>query len=249
MFRLFSTYKRVKTFTVRTLVLITMTVGAVSCYVTKPSGYYGPDTLPRKETSITRRVSSKRPSLYEVSKLPAIDLKLNHEIAEEVRNYSSQGKLFRESFERREPYYEVLKQIFRDEKVPVELLSLALVESSFKINARSPMGAVGLWQFIKGTAREYGLNVGILNDERKDPVLSTIAAARMLRDLYTNYEDWNLVLAAYNAGPAAVDRALRETKAKTFWDLSRMGRLNPETRRFVPKVLAAAIIERDKIFG
>jgi membrane-bound lytic murein transglycosylase D len=102
-----------------------------------------------------------------------------------------------------------------------------------------------MWQFMKPTARSYGLSISLLEDQRKDPILSTIAAARMLRDLYDAYEDWPLALAAYNAGPARVDRALVRTGAHDFWGLCEKKAISKETREFVPRILAATMIEKD----
>ena len=109
-----------------------------------------------------------------------------------------------------------------------------------------------MWQFMKSTARLYGLKVGLFVDERQDPILSTIAAARLLRDLYDQYQDWHLALAAYNAGTGAIDRALARVRDRDFWTLARSGRLNRQTAEFVPKFIAAsllmnsAVAEREK---
>jgi hypothetical protein len=144
--------------------------------------------------------------------------------------------------QRRREHYPVLRAIFEDEAIPPELINLALIESGFDTHARSGVGAVGMWQFMRPTARQYGLQVGLLRDERKDPILSTIAAARYLRDLYQMFDDWHLALAAYNAGPGAVLRAMKRSGLTDFWSLARKRQLPLQTVRFVPRFIAAALI-------
>ena len=128
-----------------------------------------------------------------------------------------------------------------------------MVESGFNRNARSYRGATGLWQFMGGTAKQYGLRVGFWADDRRDPYRSTEAAARYLRDLYRRYNDWNLTLAAYNTGPGNLNRALKKCRCSgkgAFWEISRRRYISKETRRFVPKVMAAALIEREpRLYG
>ena len=148
-------------------------------------------------------------------------------------------------FRSRNQFYPILAEIFEDEGVPHDLLNLAMVESGYNIQAKSQVGAVGMWQFMKSTAQVYGLSVGVLEDERKDPILSTIAAARHLKDLYNLYKDWYLALAAYNAGPGAVQRAVSKTGTADFWSLARNGKFSKQTRDFVPRFIAATLIARD----
>ena len=175
--------------------------------------------------------------------LPAPKLAITPEVHRELSNFTGNGRRHVQlSLERRDELWSTIQQIFQDEGVPQELQAVALVESGFNPDARSPSGAVGIWQFMKGTAQVYGLKVGWLEDQRKDVILSTIAAARHLKDLYRAYRDWELALAAYNAGSAAVDRALNRSGSTSFWELSRKGLLRSETRRYVPKFIAAALI-------
>jgi membrane-bound lytic murein transglycosylase D len=113
------------------------------------------------------------------------------------------------------------------------------VESAGNPLALSPKGARGLWQFMPGTARRYGLRVDAERDDRLDLELSTRAAARYLRDLHQRFGDWPLALAAYNAGAVQVERAVRRGGAPDFWRLSAQGLLPPETRAYVPAVFRA----------
>ena len=126
--------------------------------------------------------------------------------------------------------------------MPGELCLLPIIESALNASARSRSGAVGYWQFIRGTAKRYGLKMDWWVDERRDPVASTDAALRYLADLHALFDDWLLALAAYNCGERAVARALKAAPAgATFFDL----RLPRETRAYVPRLLAFAAIFAD----
>ena len=142
-------------------------------------------------------------------------------------------------------HYEATKKVFEGQGVPTELLSVAAVESGFNPRAASPAGARGMWQFMKSTARNYGLKVGKKQDDRLDPKLSTVAAARHLRDLFVNFQDWHHALAAYNAGSGAVNKVMTSEGESDFWELSRNGRFPRETRKFVPRVIALSMIFSD----
>jgi len=133
-------------------------------------------------------------------------------------------------------------------EIPEDFLYLAVIESGMNPRATSRAGAVGIWQFMEGTAREEGLEVGWAVDERRDPVASTEAAARHLRRLHDRFGDWGLAVAAYNSGAYRVRRALRRAgPGADFWELSRRRLLPRETRDYVPKLLAAARIGRDPV--
>ncbi|HKC85565.1 MAG TPA: transglycosylase SLT domain-containing protein [Blastocatellia bacterium] len=135
-------------------------------------------------------------------------------------------------------YREPLGRILIEEKVPVELLAVALVESGFNPLALSPKGARGVWQFMPETAERYGLSVSATDDHRTHPEHSTRAAARYLRDLYRQFGDWKLALAAYNWGENRVRRIIERTGVRDFDQLARRGLLPLETRKYVPAVLA-----------
>jgi soluble lytic murein transglycosylase-like protein len=178
--------------------------------------------------------------------LPPLNLTVTPEVQKELNHFRVRDSAFvKKSLKRLGSYEPVLKQIFADEGVPAELINVAMVESAFNPKARSGAGALGMWQFMRSTGRIYGLKSGVFGDQRKDPVLSTIAAARHLRDLYISYKDWHLALAAYNAGPGRVDRAMRRVGSKNFWVLCRKRALPLQTRRYVPKVVAAAILSKN----
>lgn len=136
-------------------------------------------------------------------------------------------------------YRDALGRILVEEKVPPELLAVALVESGFNPLALSPKGARGIWQFMPATAARYGLTVQPANDHRTHPEHSTRAAARYLRDLYRQFGDWKLALAAYNAGETRVQQIMDRTGIRDFDEMARRGLLPLETRNYVPAVLAA----------
>jgi len=135
-------------------------------------------------------------------------------------------------------YREPLGRILIEEKVPVELLAVALVESGLNPLALSPKGARGIWQLMPETAERYGLVVGATADHRTHPEHSTRAAARYLRDLYQQFGDWKLTLAAYNWGENRVQRIVERTGIRDFDQLARRGLLPLETSKYVPAVLA-----------
>lgn len=125
--------------------------------------------------------------------------------------------------------------------LPLELKYLPVIESALNPMAVSRQGAVGLWQFMLATGKIYGLKVTSLIDERRDPIKSTRAAARYLKDLYDIYHDWNLVLAAYNCGPGTINKAIRRAGGeKDFWKIYNY--LPKETRGYVPAFIAANYI-------
>ncbi len=135
-------------------------------------------------------------------------------------------------------YREPLGRILIEEKVPVELLAVALVESGFNPLALSPKGARGIWQFMPETAARYGLAVDAADDHRTHPEHSTRAAARYLRDLYRQFGDWKLALAAYNWGENRMQRIIERTGVHDFYLMVRRGLLPLETRKYVLAVLA-----------
>jgi len=135
-------------------------------------------------------------------------------------------------------YFPIFEQALDAHGLPLEFRYLPVIESALHNRAVSHMGAAGLWQFMIATGRAYGLEINSLIDERLDPVKSSDAAARFLRDLYRMYGDWHMVLAAYNCGPGNVNRAIRRSGGKRdFWAI--FPYLPRETRSFVPIFIAA----------
>lgn len=138
----------------------------------------------------------------------------------------------------REYYFPMIEDIFDYYGLPGELKYVAVIESALNPNAVSKVGATGLWQFMYSTGRAYGLTINSVIDERRDPVKSTHAAARFLKDLYKMYNDWGLVIAAYNCGPGNVNKAIRRSgNRKDYWEI--YYRLPRETRGYLPGYIAA----------
>jgi soluble lytic murein transglycosylase-like protein len=156
-----------------------------------------------------------------------------------VEEKTRQNVKLQQAVERVQGLRSVLEPILREEGVPQQLAAVVLVESGGTSTALSAKGARGLWQFMPDTARRYGLVVTASSDERLDPYKSTHAAARYLRDLYTQFGNWPLALAAYNAGEDAVQRAVERTSSHDFNSIARLGVLPLETRSYVPAVLNA----------
>ena len=150
-----------------------------------------------------------------------------------------------ESLIRSAKYKKLIDKVLDDFKLPKGLAYLPVIESAYLPTLTSRAGAHGIWQFMPETAREYGLRVDWWIDERADPERSTRAAAQYLRDLYRQFNDWPLTLAAYNAGPGRVKRALDDNSVSTFWQLSDLGALPKETRGYVPTFFATLMIASD----
>ncbi len=139
----------------------------------------------------------------------------------------------------RERFFPMIEDIFDYYGLPAELKYLAVIESALNPNAVSRMGATGLWQFMYSTGRAYGLTINSVVDERRDPIKSTHAAARYLKDLYGIYNDWALAIAAYNCGPGNVNKAIRRSgNRRDYWQI--YYRLPRETRGYLPGYIAAA---------
>ncbi len=138
-------------------------------------------------------------------------------------------------------YMPIFEEALEAYQLPLELKYLPIIESALNPKAVSRVGATGLWQFMLATGKQYGLQVNSLVDERRDPVKSSYAAARYLSDLYKIFGDWNLVIAAYNCGPANINKAIHRANGdKDYWQIYPY--LPKETRGYVPAFIAANYI-------
>jgi membrane-bound lytic murein transglycosylase D len=142
-------------------------------------------------------------------------------------------------------YIPLMKQTFKRAGLPEDLVYLALIESGFNLRARSRARAVGPWQFMKATGKRYGLRVDSWIDERRDPIRATEAAANYLKDLYLMFESWYLAASAYNAGEYKILRAIDELKTNNYWRISETRAIRRETKDYIPKLIAAAIIAKN----
>jgi membrane-bound lytic murein transglycosylase D len=178
-----------------------------------------------------------------VSQLP---LSVNDAILGYINYFSGRGhRTVVGGLQRSGRYRPMIQRILDEEGVPQELIHLAQAESGFIPRALSRKAAGGMWQFLKWRGNEYGLAQTRYTDDRMDPEKATRAAARHLRDLYHEFGDWYLAIAAYNCGPVVVEKAIERTGYADFWELRSRGALPLETTNYVPVILAMTIMEKN----
>lgn len=211
---------------------------------TEPAPVFDPESVPPQVAII----DEPAPESEEDDEFPTYDVPiiLNASVEAHIDYFNTR---IRDKFElwlsRSGRYLPLMREIFRDNNLPEDLVFVALIESGFNPYAYSRARAVGPWQFMRGTGLKYGLRINEWIDERRDPVKSTHAAAAYLKDLYAMFHSWPLALASYNAGEGRVGRAMKRSKADDFWDLRTTHYLRPETRNYVPKFMAATIIAKN----
>ncbi len=178
-----------------------------------------------------------------------VPLHINEYTKRTISFFMGKGRSHMESWIYRSgKYFPMMSRIFAEEMLPPELMYLSLPESGLNPVARSWAKAVGLWQFMKATGGMYGLRSNYWYDERRDFEKSTRAAARHMKDLYREFNDWHLVFVAYNAGGGWVRKGIRRTGSTDYWEMRH--RLPRETRNYVPQYIAVAlIIMRPEAFG
>ncbi len=185
-----------------------------------------------------QRVQEELKSVH--SDLPLVS---NDSVDGVIAYLQNHGRGYMENVLRRAGTYgEIIGEALRKQGLPQDLIYLAAGESAFNPFAVSNKQCVGIWQFSLGTGSLYGLKKDRWVDERKDPVKSTAAAARHLKDLYQTFGDWFLVMAAYDSGPLNVQRAIERTGYADYWELRRLHALPAETENYVPIFLATALI-------
>ena len=175
----------------------------------------------------------------------------NKQVAGWVKFFTGKGrKHFMNYTQRAGRYAPVLSKIMADNGLPRDLIYLAMAESGFQNHARSWAKAVGPWQFMPYTGRKFGLNIDWYVDERRDPLKASIAAANYLKTLHGLFGSWELAAAGYNAGEGKIGRAIRMYRTNDFWKLTKGRYLRPETKNYVPKIMALAIIGKNlDVFG
>lgn len=176
----------------------------------------------------------------------ALPLVVNDTVLGYINYFSGRGRRTIESgLERAGRYRPMISRIFAEEGVPQELIHLAQAESGFLPRAVSSAAAMGMWQFVKFRGNQYGLMQTPYSDDRLDPEKATRAAARHLRDLYSEFNDWYLAIAAYNCGPGTIERAVERTGYADFWELRARRVLPAETTNYVPIILAMTIMAKN----
>jgi membrane-bound lytic murein transglycosylase D len=168
-----------------------------------------------------------------------------------INYFLTRGRGFFERYGARAGRYAPLfGKILEEHGLPRDLIFLAMAESGFQNKARSWARAVGPWQFMPMTGQRYGLHIDWYIDERRDPLKATVAAARYLKKLYGDFGSWELAMAGYNAGEGKIGRAIRMYNTENFWEMSKGRYLKPETKNYVPKIMALAIIGKNlRSFG
>ena len=175
-----------------------------------------------------------------------LPLVMNDQVAGFITYFSSRGRgTYERAFARSGRYEDMIRRVLKEEGVPQELIYLAQAESGFHPLAVSRAGARGMWQFMGSRAKGYGLERSWWVDDRQDPEKATRAAARHLHDLYNQFGDWYLAMAAYNSGPGTVQSAVKRTGYADFWELYRRNVLPKETRNYVPIIVAVTIMAKN----
>lgn len=170
----------------------------------------------------------------------------NDAVKKWMKYFLGRGRGFFERYGARAGRYApLLGKILEEHGLPRDLIFLAMAESGFQNKAKSWAKAVGPWQFMPATGRRYGLDINWYRDERRDPIKASIAASRYLTKLYNDFGSWELAAAAYNAGEGKVSRAISRYKTENFWKLRKGRYLKSETKNYVPKIMALAIIGKN----
>ncbi len=175
-----------------------------------------------------------------------LPLMLTDPVVGYINYFSSRGRgTIERALVRSGRYQEMIHRVLKQEGVPQDLIYLAQAESGFHPLALSRAGARGMWQFMGSRAKGYGLERDWWVDDRQDPEKSTRAAARHLKDLYNQFGDWYLAMAAYNSGPGTVQQAVKRTGYADFWELYKRNVLPKETRNYVPIIVAVTIMAKN----
>jgi membrane-bound lytic murein transglycosylase D len=174
-----------------------------------------------------------------------VPLPLNQEVMEMIKFFQTERRgQIQKALSKMDQYLPMFKQILKEEGVPEVLAYLPFIESAYDPIARSNVGARGIWQFMPSTGRRYGLRVDSWVDERIHPEKSCRAAARYLKNYYNKFGNWTLAVAAYNAGPTRINRAVRKLKTSDFWKIKKSRYIRSQTKRYIPAFIAGVHIAR-----
>lgn len=190
--------------------------------------------------------------IYELKKIPIpnnkfdIPITYNKEVEKWISYFTGRGREWTIKYlQNSQKLAPIFSTILEQEQLPQDLIFLSMAESGFQNEIISKATAVGAWQFMPFTGRRYGLQVDHFYDERRDPHKSALAACRYLKDLYNMFNSWELAMAAYNAGEGKIGRAIKKYKTQDFWKLTKGRYLKSETKNYVPKIMALAIIGKN----
>lgn len=174
-----------------------------------------------------------------------VPLEINRRVVKWLQYFAFEDhERFQRFLDRGERYHPMVRSVLKSHDMPAELYYLGMIESGYATHATSRASAVGIWQFMRGTGRQYGLKLDRYTDERRHPLASTHAAAKYLKTLYKAFKSWYLALAAYNAGEGRIARGIRRAGSRDYWELVERRVLPAETIDYIPKFIAATIIGR-----
>ena len=204
----------------------TLFIAVKAVIITSLFALFAPSAFSNGEMSSYTEVSKNELKQRIESLHSEVDLRYTDEVHQIINTYI---KKYRRGSERllglSEQFFPLYEAEFQKQGLPAELKYLSVIESGLKPTALSVSGAAGLWQFMKPTGELYGLRINSTVDERRDPIKSTQAASEYLKDLYQQFGDWTLALAAYNCGPGNVRKALRRSQEEEFWSMKGRGYL------------------------
>ncbi len=193
------------------------------------------------ESEKSRKVSLEKQFVERIAQINSpIDLEYNKYVKKHILQLLKNPKSIQRSIEKSKEFFPIFDRIFDTYNIPSEINCLAIVESKLNPKATSYVGAKGVWQFMPKTARGLGMQVNSTIDERIDIYTSTEKAGEYLSYLHQKYDDWLLALAAYNCGFGNVNKALKKTDGKTFWDIKKY--LPKETQEYIPKFIATVYL-------
>lgn len=195
---------------------------------------------------VARETAPVPPVAVDLDAAASMPIPDNHFVKSAVTLFSTSLKSDIQTYLTRSARYKkMIEKALADAGLPKGLAYLPVIESGYSTTMTSRAGARGMWQFMGETAREYGLRVDWWVDERADPERSTKIAVQYIKDLYRQFNDWPLALAAYNGGPGRIQRALTDNNVTTFWELCDLGAIPKETRGYVPTFYATLVIASD----
>lgn len=205
----------------------------------------GTPIQPLQDVSSFRLTDPEGPKVVD-EELEQIPTEINPLVEKWIAYFQGRGRPHMERYlSRSTRYMKLMKKILRDNGLPEDLVYIALIESGFSPKATSRAAAVGYWQFIRGTGKRYGMEISTMVDERRDPILSTQAAAEYFKGLYSVFGSWYLAMASYNVGENRVKKEVMKAMTRDFWVLAHKRRLPKETVNYIPKFIAAKLIGND----